>query len=41
MNGANHRVDGPSTIPFPIMGEPWAKHADLIVDLPSRGYHGW
>ena len=37
MNGANHRMDGPSTFPFPIMGEPWAEHADLIVDLPSRG----
>jgi virginiamycin A acetyltransferase len=20
MNGANHRIDGPSTFPFPIMG---------------------
>jgi len=20
MNGANHRMDGPSTFPFPIMG---------------------
>ena len=24
MNGANHRMDGPSTFPFPIMGGSWA-----------------
>ncbi|MBD2898303.1 hypothetical protein amrb99_72700 [Actinomadura sp. RB99] len=27
MNGANHRMDGPSTFPFPIMGGSWAEHA--------------
>lgn len=37
MNGANHRMTGPSTFPFPIMGEPWSEHADLIMDLPIRG----
>lgn len=37
MNGANHRMDGPSTFPFPIMGGSWAEHVDLIADLPSRG----
>jgi virginiamycin A acetyltransferase len=37
MNGANHRMDGVSTFPFPIMGEPWSDHFDLIVGLPVRG----
>jgi virginiamycin A acetyltransferase len=37
MNGANHRMDGPSTFPFPIMGGSWAEHADLLRDLPNRG----
>ncbi|MEK2495309.1 CatB-related O-acetyltransferase [Kitasatospora purpeofusca] len=37
MNGANHRTDGPSTFPFPIMGGSWAAHFDLLTDLPSRG----
>lgn len=37
MNGANHRMNGVSTYPFPIMGEAWGNHADLISDLPSRG----
>ncbi|MBA0052603.1 CatB-related O-acetyltransferase [Streptomyces sp. AJS327] len=37
MNGANHRMDGPSTFPFPIMGGSWADHADLLTGLPSRG----
>ncbi len=37
MNGANHRMNGVSTYPFPIMGEPWSAHVDLISDLPSRG----
>jgi virginiamycin A acetyltransferase len=37
MNGANHRMDGPSTFPFPIMGGSWAEHFDLITDLPGRG----
>ncbi len=37
MNGANHRMDGPSTFPFPIMGGSWADHMDLITGLPGRG----
>lgn len=37
MNGANHRMGGVSTYPFPIMGGSWAAHLDLITDLPSRG----
>ncbi|MEV5612373.1 CatB-related O-acetyltransferase [Streptomyces sp. NPDC052225] len=37
MNGANHRMDGASTFPFPIMGGAWADHFDLITGLPSRG----
>jgi virginiamycin A acetyltransferase len=37
MNGANHRMNGVSTYPFPIMGGAWGDHADLISDLPSRG----
>ncbi|WP_436736213.1 CatB-related O-acetyltransferase [Streptomyces sp. BBFR102] len=36
MNGANHRMDGPSTFPFPIMGGSWAEDMDLITDLPVR-----
>ena len=37
MNGANHRMSGISTYPFPIFGGVWAKHMDLVDDLPSRG----
>lgn len=37
MNGANHRMDGPSTFPFPLMGGAWADHFDLLSGLPSRG----
>lgn len=37
MNGANHRMDGPSTFPFPTMGGAWSQHVDLLMDLPSRG----
>jgi virginiamycin A acetyltransferase len=37
MNGANHRMDGPSTFPFPIMGGAWAEHFDLMTGLPGRG----
>ncbi len=37
MNGANHRMDGPSTFPFPIMGGSWAENLDLITGLPRRG----
>ena len=35
MNGANHRMDGPSTFPFPIMSGSWADHVDLITGLPG------
>jgi len=37
MNGANHRLDGPSTFPFPIFGGAWAEHMGLLADLPSKG----
>ncbi|MGW8565203.1 CatB-related O-acetyltransferase [Isoptericola sp. NPDC055881] len=37
MNGANHRMSGPSTFPFPTMGGAWAEHFDLITGLPGRG----
>lgn len=37
MNGANHRLDGPSTFPFPIFGGAWAEHAGLLADLPLKG----
>jgi virginiamycin A acetyltransferase len=37
MNGANHRMSGPSTYPFPVMGGAWRAHMDLLTDLPSRG----
>ncbi|WP_329936631.1 CatB-related O-acetyltransferase [Streptomyces sp. BE308] len=37
MNGANHRMDGPSTFPFPSMDGAWADHFDLLTGLPGRG----
>ncbi|RZD72390.1 acetyltransferase [Streptomyces albidoflavus] len=37
MNGANHRMDGPSTFPFPMMGGSWTDHRGLLADLPVRG----
>lgn len=37
MNGANHRLDGPSTFPFPIFGGAWAEHMDLLANLPLKG----
>lgn len=37
MNGANHRMSGPSTFPFPIFGGAWAAHMDLLSDLPIKG----
>lgn len=37
MSGANHRMDGPSTFPFPIRGGSWAQHSDLIAGLHGRG----
>lgn len=35
MNGANHRRDGISTYPFPIFGESWGKHMNLLLDKPA------
>ncbi|CAM5237315.1 CatB-related O-acetyltransferase OS=Streptomyces tendae OX=1932 GN=GUR47_22110 PE=4 SV=1 [Streptomyces tendae] len=38
MNGANHRMDGPSTFALAAtMGGSWAEHFDLITGLPGRG----
>lgn len=37
MNGANHRMDGPSTFPFPIFGGSWGENMDLLMGLPSKG----
>ena len=37
MNGANHKVDGISTYPFPIFGHGWEKAMDKLMNLPSRG----
>jgi virginiamycin A acetyltransferase len=37
MNGANHRMDGPSTFPFPIIGGAWGANMDLLTGLPVRG----
>lgn len=37
MNGANHRMDGISTFPFPIFGESWSGSRDLLNGLPNRG----
>lgn len=37
MNGANHRMDGVSTFPFPTIGGGWAPHVDLLMELPNRG----
>ncbi len=37
MNGANHRMDAPSTFPFPTLGGSWSDHFDLLTDLPNRG----
>ena len=35
MNGANHRMDGPSTFPFPIMGVAWAGTSILSPTYPD------
>jgi virginiamycin A acetyltransferase len=38
MNGANHKMDGPSTFPFAIFGGEWTERTlDLLRDLPNRG----
>lgn len=37
MSGANHRRDGVTTYPFPIFGEDWGRHMDLVLDSPNAG----
>jgi virginiamycin A acetyltransferase len=37
MNGANHKLDGISTYPFPIFGHGWEAAMDKLINLPSRG----
>lgn len=37
MNGANHKLDGISTYPFPIFGNGWETAMDKLMELPSRG----
>jgi virginiamycin A acetyltransferase len=37
MNGANHKLDGISTYPFPIFGNGWEGSMDQLLNLPSRG----
>ena len=37
MNGANHKLDGISTYPFPIFGNGWEIAINLLIELPSKG----
>jgi virginiamycin A acetyltransferase len=37
MNGANHKLDGISTYPFPIFGHGWEVAMNDLMNLPSRG----
>jgi len=37
MNGANHKLDGISTYPFPIFGKGWETAMNLLMELPSKG----
>ena len=37
MNGANHKLDGISTYPFPIFGSGWEVELEQLLNLPSRG----
>ena len=37
MNGANHKLDGISTYPFPIFGNGWEIAMNLLIKLPSKG----
>jgi virginiamycin A acetyltransferase len=37
MNGANHKLDGISTYPFPIFGHGWEAELEQLLNLPSRG----
>lgn len=35
MNGADHRMGGPSAFPFPTMGGSWAEHFDLLLEAAA------
>lgn len=37
MNGANHKLDGISTYPFPIFGYGWESAMNDLMNLPSKG----
>ena len=37
MNGANHKLNGISTYPFPIFGNGWETAMNLLIELPSKG----
>jgi virginiamycin A acetyltransferase len=37
MSGANHKLDGISTYPFPIFGYGWEHEIDQIMNLPTKG----
>lgn len=37
MGGANHKLDGISTYPFPIFGNGWEGELDTLMNLPSKG----
>ncbi|MEG4247329.1 Vat family streptogramin A O-acetyltransferase [Microcoleus sp. Pol10D4] len=37
MNGANHKLDGISTYPFPVFGNGWETAMNLLMELPSKG----
>lgn len=37
MNGANHKIDGISSYPFPIFGGGWQKEMDKLMNLPTKG----
>ncbi|XZN90309.1 MAG: CatB-related O-acetyltransferase [Microcoleus sp.] len=37
MNGANHKLDGISTYPFPVFGNGWETAMNLLMELPNKG----
>lgn len=37
MNGANHKIDGISTYPFPIFGHGWESAMSNLMNLPNKG----
>jgi virginiamycin A acetyltransferase len=37
MNGANHKISGLSTYPFPIFAQGWEKALPSLEDLPFKG----